>query len=111
MARALAYRIQADAFGDLDRATKRLLARVAQGDESALDTNQPILKPGTMLVREWQGTLHRVTVLERGFTWSGETFGSLSAAARAITGTNWNGHAFFGLRPRKAHKGNGLGRN
>jgi hypothetical protein len=59
-----------------------------------------ILKPGAFLIREWQGRLERVTVLDDGFSWNGETYASLSAAAFAITGTKWNGHRFFGLRHR-----------
>ena len=55
------------------------------------------LKPGTVLVREWEGTLHHVMVLKEGFGWNGRTFTSLSATAFAITGTRWNGFAFFGL--------------
>ena len=61
-------------------------------------------KPGTLLVREWEGSLQRVMVLEQGFAWNGSTYDSLSQVARAITGTNWNGPRFFGLRA-----GNGKG--
>jgi len=59
------------------------------------------LKPGALLVREWRGRLERVMVLETGFAWKGETYGSLSHIAKAMTGTNWNGHRFFGLRSAK----------
>jgi hypothetical protein len=52
-------------------------------------------------VREWNGKLERVMVLEEGFAWNGRTFSSLSQIAKAITGTNWNGHRFFGLRQGK----------
>ena len=52
-----------------------------------------------MLVREWKGKLERVTILEKGFAWNGRTYGSLSQIAKAIAGTSWNGHRFFGLRP------------
>ncbi|WP_281411524.1 DUF2924 domain-containing protein [Enterovirga aerilata] len=62
-------------------------------------------KPGTLLVREWEGTLHRVMVLEEGYAWNGQSFESLSKAARAITGTNWNGPRFFGLRQKENVKG------
>ena len=55
------------------------------------------LKAGALLVREWNGKLERVMILEKGFAWNGETFGSLSQIAKAMTGTNWNGHRFFGL--------------
>ncbi len=51
-----------------------------------------------MLVREWKGKLERVTVLEKGFGWNGKSYASLSQIAKAITGTAWNGHRFFGLR-------------
>src|SRR5271169_2242999 len=56
------------------------------------------LKAGALLVREWNGRLERVMILEEGFAWNGQTFGSLSQIAKAMTGTNWNGHRFFGLR-------------
>jgi Protein of unknown function (DUF2924) len=56
------------------------------------------LKVGALLVREWKGQLERVMILEEGFAWNGQTFGSLSQIAKAMTGTDWNGHRFFGLR-------------
>ena len=59
------------------------------------------MKAGALLVREWKGRLERVIVLEEGFAWNGQTFGSLSQIAKAMTGTNWNGHRFFGLRQGK----------
>ena len=49
-------------------------------------------------MREWQGVTHHVTVVEEGFLWNGQPYSSLSAIARAITGTNWNGPRFFGMR-------------
>ncbi|MFZ0603427.1 MAG: DUF2924 domain-containing protein, partial [Roseiarcus sp.] len=58
----------------------------------------PILKPGALLIREWQGRLERVTVVNDGFAWNGATYASLSAVAFAITGTKWNGYRFFGMR-------------
>jgi hypothetical protein len=100
--RTLAYRIQADAFGDLDQATIRFLERVATGGRQASTPVPPpasrALKPGTLLRREWQGTLHQVEVTHDGFSWRGATYQSLSEVARAITGTRWNGPRFFGLR-------------
>ena len=51
-----------------------------------------------MLVRECKGKLERVMILEEGFAWNGQTYRSLSQIARVMTGTNWNGHRFFGLR-------------
>jgi len=103
--RALAYRIQADALGDLDRDTIRMLDRLARDGRDGAVIPLPELratKPGTLLVREWEGVLHRVMVLEQGFAWNGQTYDSLSKVARAITGTNWNGPRFFGLRERRA---------
>jgi hypothetical protein len=60
------------------------------------------LRAGALLVREWNGKLERVMILEEGFAWNGQTFGSLSQIAKAMTGTNWNGHRFFGLRHHEA---------
>ena len=59
------------------------------------------MKAGALLVREWKGQLERVMILEEGFAWNGQTFGSLSQIAKAMTGTTWNGHRFFGLRQGK----------
>jgi hypothetical protein len=106
--RVLAYRMQVAALGDLDKATQRLL-RSSQDDGVGspgvpFETRRPAtregtsLKPGTLLVREWKGKPERVMVLENGFAWNGETYRSLSQIAKAMTGTNWNGHRFFGLR-------------
>jgi hypothetical protein len=58
------------------------------------------LKPGTLLVREFEGQSHTVTVVPDGFAWTGATYKSLSEIARAITGTRWNGPRFFGLHER-----------
>jgi hypothetical protein len=56
---------------------------------------------GTVLVREWQGTTHHITIVNDCFLWNGNTYRSLSAIARAITGTKWNGPRFFGMREQK----------
>lgn len=99
--RALAYRIQANALGDLDRETLRALARMmGEGGEVIPMPDLRGRKPGTLLVREWQGAMHSVIVLEEGFAWNGQTYPSLSEVARAITGTKWNGPRFFGLRDK-----------
>ena len=65
-----------------------------------LPTSRPSvsLHPGTRLLREWQGTTHEVLVLDAGFEYAGQTYKSLSAIARAITGTPWSGPAFFGVK-------------
>src|SRR5271169_5205914 len=71
-------------------------------DRRAPQTREGLgLKAGALLVREWNGRLERVMILEEGFAWNGQTFGSLSQIAKAMTGTNWNGHRFFGLRQGK----------
>jgi hypothetical protein len=106
--RMLAYRLQSDAFGDLDKSIRRILRSAKEdGVGASFDRRVPQtreglgLKAGALLVREWNGRLERVTILEEGFAWNGQTFGSLSQIAKAMTGTNWNGHRFFGLRQGK----------
>jgi hypothetical protein len=108
LVRVLAYRLQADAFGGLDKSIERMFASKRQQgaavpfDRRAPQTRDGVgLKAGAMLVRECKGKLERVMILEEGFAWNGQTFGSLSQIARAMTGTNWNGHRFFGLRQGK----------
>lgn len=106
--RMVAYRIQADAFADLDAGTARILNRIATqrsgtDDKPTLEAlglssrNERNLASGAVLVREHDGVNHHVMVLQRGFAWNGATYASLSEVARAITGTRWNGHRFFGL--------------
>jgi Protein of unknown function (DUF2924) len=97
IARMIAYRLQEEAFGGLDRATAKLLDACARGDKSRTELMRR-LKPGTVLVREYRGERHTVTAVPNGFVWQGTTYGSLSTIARAITGTAWNGPRFFGLR-------------
>ena len=94
--RMIAYRIQEEAFGGLDREIINLLDRLARG-EKPIELNRR-LKPGTVLIREYQGERHTVTVVLGGFLWREQTYTSLSTIARSITGTAWNGPRFFGLR-------------
>src|SRR6266480_2237807 len=94
--RMIAYRIQEEALGGLDRETVKLLDRLARG-EKPNELNRR-LKTGTVLVREYNGERHVVTVVPGGFLWRETTFSSLSVIAQAITGTKWNGPRFFGLR-------------
>jgi hypothetical protein len=96
MGRMFAYRIQEDAFGGLERDTVRLLDRLARGEKPNELSRR--LKPGTVLVREYNRERHTVTVVPNGFLWQDATYSSLSTIARAITGTAWNGPRFFGLR-------------
>jgi hypothetical protein len=97
IARFLCWHIQEQAFGGLDPETSKHLASLARGNGSRADRPRR-LKPGTVLVREYQGERHTVTVVANGFVWREATYASLSTIARAITGTNWNGPRFFGLR-------------
>ena len=99
--RALAYRLQEAALGGLSRSTRRRLVQVAAKGAAQL-LAAPALScppaPGTVLIREWHGVAHHVTVLEHGVRYGGEHYRSLSQVARLITGTRWSGPAFFGLR-------------
>jgi hypothetical protein len=97
MGRMLAWRIQEQAFGGIDRATLKLLEGLAKGEKSGLERKRH-LKAGTVLIREYRGERHTVTVVPDGFLWQGVTYGSLSTIAHEITGTKWNGPRFFGLR-------------
>ncbi len=104
--RRLAYRIQELRYGGLSEATRARLREIAEADQGSStrmtrrdrERESPI--PGTRLVREWQGERHEVTAVRGGFEYRGATYRSLSAIARKITGTQWNGPAFFGLRTR-----------
>ena len=103
--RILAYRLQADRLGDLDKASRRLLdgsGSPEKAGQNAANLVRPIadVRPGTRLGREWNGRLQRVTVLAEGFAWNGKIYPSLSQVAFAITGTRWNGPRFFGLRDK-----------
>jgi len=114
LARVLAQRTQVATLGDLDRALLRMIRQAKGGDGSDIRlfarrdpaTRDGVgLKAGALLVREWNGAPQRVMVLEKGFAWNGKSYASLSQIAKAITGTSWNGHRFFGLRPAHASVG------
>lgn len=90
---SIAWRLQAEAFGGLDRAARRQIARTGR-----LQPEGQELGLGARLRREWQGQMVEVVVTPEGFRWQNRTFPSLSAAATAIAGTRWNGPRFFGLR-------------
>jgi hypothetical protein len=98
---AIAYRLQEQAFGGLKPSTRRLLARVAKETAAGTSPKSPPVRKaetGTILVREWQGSAHRVTVLGEGVSFNGKRYRSLSEVAREITGSRWSGPRFFGLR-------------
>jgi Protein of unknown function (DUF2924) len=125
--RLLAYRLQAAALGDLDKSALRLLRQPkCEGPEGPdgrpFEARAPVtregvdLQSGALLVREWNGKPERVMILDKGFAWNGGTYRSLSQIAKAMTGTNWNGHRFFGLRrsgdqQRAAATGEGEGKH
>jgi DUF2924 family protein len=100
LTRAIAYRLQEKVFGGLAPATQRLLQRVADDQPShrARLSHAPKAAPGTLLIRQWRGKAHQVTVLDEGVVYRGKRYGSLSEVARLITGTRWSGPLFFGLR-------------
>jgi hypothetical protein len=103
--RVLAYRLQADHLGDLDRESQRLLDRSGSPEDAGkravkLARRTVDLRPGTVLAREWNGQMHRIAVLVDGFAWNGKIYPSLTKVALAVTGTRWNGPKFFGLRDR-----------
>lgn len=105
--RLMAYRLQVQQHGGLNKSTSRFLDQIADDLSAGREPAMPYpvnqrLKPGTVIVREHDGVDHRVMVLDEGYAWSGKTFGSLSAVAKAITGTNWNGQRFFGLKEKRA---------
>jgi hypothetical protein len=100
--RTLAWRLQQKAFGGHDKATLKPLE--AYGQKRLGDQRCKRLKAGTVLIREFNYVRHTVTIVSGGFAWQEKTYPSLSAIARIITGTNWNGPRFFGLREGSGNK-------
>ena len=97
---AVGWKLQEQALGGLDAATRRRLAALAaslSGEGRPPNAAAGRLKPGAKLIREWHGTVHSVTVLEEGYEWNGSRWSSLSAIAQRITGARWSGPRFFGL--------------
>jgi Protein of unknown function (DUF2924) len=115
----IAYRIQADRFGDLDHETRQLLDRTGATETGtamsarliSFDQKRTELTPGTVLVREWDRRSQRVMVMSAGFAWNGQTYDSLSKVAFAITGTQWSGPRFFGLRGKEDRLARGEARS
>jgi len=98
----ISYRLQEQKHGGISRGTRTLLRQVVAragegGDKKPMPRK---LTPGTRLVRDWHGDGHTVIVLADGFEYDGQHWKTLTAVARAITGTHWNGPRFFGLTPR-----------
>ena len=105
LAALLTYRLQVEQHGGLSKKAIAYLKLIESDLRVGREPETPYvqsnhLKSGTQLAREHDGVMHRVMVMESGYAWSGRTFSSLSAVAKAITGTNWNGHRFFGLQEK-----------
>ena len=103
LVKRLAYRIQELAYGGLSARAEAKLKELIEEEDQRVKGRLPVRKcerpiVGTRLIREWKGVEHAVIVLDDGFEYQGRRYKSLSAIARAITGTRWNGPAFFGLR-------------
>lgn len=91
--RFIAFEAQARQFGGLSKQTKKALAHI----EATTKPKSAKLAPGGRLIREWNGVTHAVEVIDHGYLWNGDSYRSLSAIARAITGAHWSGPRFFGL--------------
>ncbi len=110
LVRMLAYRIQEQAFGGLSAQSRRRLDEMAaaiSNDPKTAIESMVRTNPGTQLIRSWQGKTHTVTVQESGYQYDNRRYRSLSEIARHITGTQWSGPLFFGLKPRRTKKGTG----
>lgn len=100
----VAYKLQENDHGGISRKSKTRLNFIARELEKNPDythTPERFIKPGTRLIRDWQGDTHEVTVLEDSYEYHGQRYRSLSKIAFVITGTKWSGPAFFGLKDRK----------
>jgi Protein of unknown function (DUF2924) len=101
--RSIAHRIQEKAYGGLSASSRKLLNRLIKAARAKPNGRLELprrIKPGSELVRTWNGRTYRVIVTTDGFAWEGQAFASLSEIASKITGSRWNGPRFFGLRMR-----------
>jgi hypothetical protein len=104
LVRAIAYRIQELRYGGLSKTTRRKLATLVETRDSGAEISKEgsqRIRAGARLIREWNGRTLTVTVEENGFSYAGQTYRSLSAVARDITGARWSGPRFFGLAIKK----------
>ena len=102
--RGVAFRIQEEAHGGLDKSCRRQLYRMAEvlRDGGSIPVSQgQSFKLGTKLIREWKGKVHEVVIAGDGYVWAGKRYRSLSQIARSITGTRWSGPRFFGVETEK----------
>ena len=110
LARGIAYRLQERVHGGLSRSTEKQLANIARRltrTGSVDDPDAVSLKPGTRLVRSWNGTIYKVLVGDDAFEFDGRRYESLSQIARDITGAHWSGPRFFGVKAHSASKSRG----
>jgi hypothetical protein len=100
MVRSIAYRLQEKTFGCLKKSAERLLDQISDAPTEDALKRLPKTRAsaGTVLIRQWRGVRHRVTVLDHEVAYRGQRYKSLSEVARLITGTRWSGPLFFGLR-------------
>jgi hypothetical protein len=109
LVKRLAYRVQELAYGGLSARAEAKLKELVEEEDRRVEGKLPVRNgerpiTGTRLIREWQGVEHTTTVLDDGFEYQGRRYKSLSAVARAITGTRWNGPLFWGLRNYRSGK-------
>ena len=104
MEKALAWHRQCEGAGGFPAPLKRRLRSIETGG-GRVRSSSPTLSPGSMLAREWNGRVYHVEVTPGGFRFDGRDFASLTAIARRITGTNWSGPRFFGLKARSGGTG------
>ena len=102
MIRAIAYRMQERVFGGLKPSTQRVLDRFSEAGGKKTQPHAPQQRAGvgTVLIRQWKGVQHRVTVLDSDVLYRNRRYKSLSEVARTITGTHWSGPLFFGMKKR-----------
>jgi hypothetical protein len=101
--RGISWKLQSRVHGALPSYIKREIERAAdrlRRGEELIGSTRSSLKPGTRLIRQWQGRVHRVLVLDDGYEYEARRFSSLTQVATAITGTHWSGPNFFGLKKR-----------
>lgn len=104
MVRFIAWQLQVKVNGNLPRSAAKLLDTISAGGDAGADDAAAKLKPGTRIVREWNGRLLCVHVIDAGFSFEDRCYGSLSEIAREVTGARWSGPRFFGLKRGKRSK-------
>ncbi len=108
--RSIAHHLQSKVHGALSPTLKRRLLKLAQNGKVDSVEAAPVrtLQNGARILKEWQGAVHEVEVIDDGFRYQDRTYKSLSVIAREIAGTRWSGPAFFGLKRKQSEANNGL---